>query len=187
MRTGNPRRLVLKYGRSRLFDAFILGLGSIATQTVYIKLILSSQVGGELYAALAIGGWIASVATGAFLGSKIKDQRRATVWLLSATLKIPLAFFVFIYPSFFTGVLDPLRFLPLVLIGIAPSGILYGILFPLLITNVSKTSIVYRNEAIGSITGGLLIVVLSYLGIGGFAVLFLLSGIEISRILFRII
>ena len=185
MRTGNPRRLVLKYGRSRLFDAFILGLGSIATQTVYIKLILSSQVGGELYAALAISGWIASVATGAFLGSKIKDQRRATVWLLSATLKIPLAFFVFIYPSFFTGVLDPLRFLPLVLIGIAPSGILYGILFPLLITNVSKTSIVYRNEAIGSITGGLLIVVLSYLGIGGFAVLFLLSGIEISRILFR--
>ncbi|UCE66637.1 MAG: hypothetical protein JSU85_01070 [Candidatus Zixiibacteriota bacterium] len=175
----------MKKGRSRLFDAFILGLGSIATQTVYIKLILSSQVGGELYAALAIGGWIASAATGAFLGSKIKDLKRSTIWLLSAVFKIPLAFFVFIYPSFFTGVLDPLRFLPLVLIGIAPSGILYGLLFPLLITNVSKTSTVYRNEAVGSITGGLLMVVLSYLGIGGFTVLFLLSGIEISRILFR--
>jgi len=175
----------LKNDRSLLFDAFILGLVSIATQTVFIKLILSSQAGGELYAALAIGGWIASVGAGAFLGSKIRGDSRATVWLLSAILKIPLAFFVFIYPSFFTGVLDPLRFLPLIIIGIAPSGILYGLLFPLLITRISKTSTVYRNEAVGSIAGGLLIVAFSYLGIGGFAVLFLLSGIEISRILFR--
>jgi len=185
MRAGHPRRLVLRKVRSRLFDAFTLGLGSIATQTVYIKLILSTQVGGELYAALAIGGWIASVATGAFLAGRIKNLKRSTIWLLSATIKIPLAFFVFIYPSFFIGVLDPLRFLPLILFGMAPSGILYGLLFPLLISKVSKTSTVYRNEAIGSITGGLLIVAFSYLGIGGFTVLFLLSGIEISRILFR--
>ncbi|UCC78341.1 MAG: hypothetical protein JSW64_08615 [Candidatus Zixiibacteriota bacterium] len=174
----------MKNDKSRLSDAHILGLGSIATQTVYIKLILSSQVGGELYAALAIGGWIASVATGAFLGSRIKKDRRAIIWLISALLKIPLAFFIFLYPSFFTGILDPLRFLPLVLIGIAPTGILYGLLFPLLITYSSKTSIVYRNEAIGSIIGGILILAFSYLSIGGFAILFFLFGLEISRAVF---
>jgi hypothetical protein len=74
MRAGDPRRLVLSIVKSRLTDAYILGLSSIATQTVYIKLILSSQVGGELYAALAIGGWIASVAAGAFLGRELKKD-----------------------------------------------------------------------------------------------------------------
>jgi spermidine synthase len=181
MRADNSRRLALKTSKTRLSDAFILGFGSIATQTVYIKLILSSEAGGELYAAIAIGGWIASVAAGAFLGKGIKRDRRAAIWLVSAAVKIPLAFLVFIYPSFFTGILDPLRFLPLVILGIAPTGILYGLLFPLLISERSKTSTVYRNEAAGSVVGGLLTVLFSYFGVGGFSLLFLLSGIEISR------
>jgi hypothetical protein len=184
MRTGDPRRLVLNKDKSRLSDAYILGLGSIATQTVFIKLILSSQVGGELYAAIAIGGWIASSATGALFGGRIKSDLRSHIWLISAILKIPLAFFIFVYPAFFTGNLDPGRFLPLVILGIAPTGILYGMLFPLLITKISKTSLIYRNEAVGSVIGGISMLVLSYLGVGGFTALFLISGIELSRALY---
>jgi spermidine synthase len=121
------------------------------------------------------------VAAGAFLGKSIRRDRRAAIWLISAVVKIPLAFLVFIYPSFFTGILDPLRFLPLVVLGIAPTGILYGLLFPQLISELSKTSTVYRNEAAGSVVGGLLTVLFSYFGAGGFSLLFFLSGIEISR------
>ena len=98
MRAYNPRHLVLKNNRSHLIDALFLGICSIATQTVYIKLIISSQVGGELYAALAIGGWIAAVGTGSLLGMKFTTDRRAVIWLVSALIKIPLAIFIFIYP-----------------------------------------------------------------------------------------
>ena len=169
MRAGDPRRLGLNRDKSRLNDGYILGLGSIATQTVFIKLILSSQVGGELYAALAIGGWIASVATGAILGAGLKSDLRSRIWIICVVLKLPLAFFIFIYPSFFTGVLDPVRFLPLIILGIAPVGLLYGLLFPQLITGASRTSTIYRNEAVGSIMGGVLMLILSYFGIGDFA------------------
>ncbi len=171
----------MKNSKSHLIDALFLGICSIATQTVYIKLIFSSQVGGELYAALAIGGWIAAVGTGSFIGMKFTKDRQPAIWLFSAIIKIPLAVFIFVYPSFFTGILDPLRFLPLVIIGMFPSGILYGMMFPLLITAESKTTVVYRNEAIGSVVGGLLSVMFSLAGFGGFAVLFLLAGLEISR------
>lgn len=175
----------MKTARVQSLDALALGFGSIATQTVFIKLILSSELGGELYAAMAIGGWIASVASGAFWGRKVKNDRRALIWTISAIIKIPLALFVFIYPSFYTGILDPLRFLPLVVLGIAPTGILYGLLFPLLIDETSKTSTVYRNEAIGSLAGGLLTVAYSYFGAGGFSLLFFLAGVEISRAVSR--
>jgi len=175
----------LKTARIQSADALTLGFGSIATQTIFIKLILSSELGGELYAAIAIGGWIASVAGGAFWGRKINNDRRTIIWTISAIIKIPLAFFVFIYPSFFTGILDPLRFLPLMVLGIAPTGILYGLLFPLLIDETSKTSTVYRNEAIGSLAGGLLTVAYSYFGAGGFSLLLFLAGVEISRAVSR--
>ena len=170
---------------SRSADAVLLGVCSLATQTVFIRFILSSQTGGELYAALAIGGWIGWVGFGSLIGHKIPPHRRRLIWLISSLVKMPLALLVFLYPGFFTGILDPLRFLPLAIFGMAPTGILYGFLFPLLIGPETRASHIYRNEAIGSLIGGLSASLWVILGSGDFGLLLVLSMIEFSRFLSR--
>lgn len=163
------------------FDAVLLGVCSIAAQTVFVRLILSSPTAGELFAAIAIGSWIGAVGLGAFLGGKISPDRLSRLWLFSSLVKLPAAFLIFIYPVFFTGILDPLRFPPIVLIGIAPQGILYGLLFAVLIKPYFKTSQVYRVEAAGSFAGGILAVVWLFFGLGDFGLLIFLSFVEFSR------
>lgn len=170
---------------SRSADAVFLGLCSLATQTVFIRFILSSQIGGELYAAIAIGCWIGWVGFGSLMGHRIPPHGRRLIWLFSSLVKMPLAFLIFLYPGFFTGVLDPLRFLPLAIFGMAPTGILYGFLFPLLIGPETRTSHIYRNEAIGSLIGGLSASLWVILGSGDFGLLLVLSMIEFSRFLSR--
>ena len=170
---------------SRSADAIFLGLCSLATQTVFIRFILSSQIGGELYAAIAIGGWIGWVGFGSLVGHRIPQHRRRLIWLFSSLVKMPLAFLIFLYPGFFTGVLDPLRFLPLAIFGMAPTGILYGFLFPLLIGPQTRASHIYRNEAIGGLIGGLSASLWVVLGSGDFGLLLVLSMLEFSRFLSR--
>ena len=126
-------------------NAIFLGLCSLATQAVYLRFILSSETGGELYAALALGGWLLWVAIGSFIGKRISWKSIDGLWLFSAVIKIPIALLIFIYPVFFTGILDPLQFLPLAVLGLALPGIIYGIIFALLITPDTKMSLIYRN------------------------------------------
>lgn len=183
MRASHTRRLVVTVNSSRSADAVLLGACSLATQTVFVRFILSSQIGGELYAAMAIGGWIGWVGFGSLMGHRISQQKRRFVWLISSLVKIPLALLIFLYPGFFTGVLDPLSFLPLAVFGMAPSGILYGSLFPLLIGPQTRASHIYRNEAIGSLIGGLSASLWVVLGSGDFGFLVLLSMVEFSRFL----
>lgn len=183
MRASHTRRLVVTVNSSRSADAVLLGVCSLATQTVFVRFILSSQIGGELYAAMAIGGWIGWVGFGSLMGHRVDQQKRRFIWLISSLVKIPLALLIFLYPGFFTGVLDPLSFLPLAVFGMAPSGILYGSLFPLLIGPHTRASRVYRNEAIGSLIGGLSASLWVVFGSGDFGLLVLLSMIEFSRFL----
>jgi hypothetical protein len=170
---------------SRSADAVFLGVCSLATQAVFIRFILSSQIGGELYAAIAIGCWIGWVGFGSLTGHRIPQHRRRLIWLFLSLVKMPLAFLIFLYPGFFTGVLDPVRFLPLAVFGMAPTGILYGFLFPLLIGPETRASHIYRNEAIGSLIGGLSASLWLLLGSGDFGFLLLLSMLEFSRFLTR--
>ncbi len=183
MQASHSRRLVVTVNSSRSADAVFLGVCSLATQTVFIRFILSSQIGGELYAAIAIGGWIGWVGFGSLMGHRIPQHKRRLIWLFSSLVKMPLAFLIFLYPGFFTGVLDPLRFLPLAIFGMAPTGILYGSLFPLLIGPQTRASHIYRNEAIGSLIGGLSASLWVVLGSGDFGFLLLLSMLEFSRFL----
>lgn len=169
--------------RRRSTDAIFLGLCSLATQTILIRFILSSQPGGELYAAIAIGGWIGWVGFGSLLGHGLVTGKRQFAWLFSAVVKLPLAFFVYLYPGFFTGVLDPVRFVPLALLGMAPAGIPYGLLFPSLIAPDAGATRIYRNEAVGSVAGGLLATLWIVLRIGDFGFLLVLSMLELSRAL----
>ena len=185
MQANHSRRLVVTVNSSRSADAAFLGLCSLATQTVFIRFILSSQTGGELYAAIAIGCWIGWVGFGSLIGHRMPQHGRRLIWLYSSLVKMPLALLIFLYPGFFTGVLDPLRFLPLAIFGMAPTGILYGLLFPLLIGPETRVSHIYRNEAIGSLIGGLSASLWIILGSGDFGLLLVLSMIEFSRFLSR--
>ena len=185
MQANHSRRLVVTFNSSRSADAVFLGICSLATQTVFIRFILSSQIGGELYAAIAIGCWIGWVGFGSLIGHRITQRRRRQIWLISSLVKLPLAFLIFLYPGFFTGVLDPLRFLPLAIFGMAPTGILYGFLFPLLIGPETKASHIYRNEAIGSLIGGLAASLWVVSGSGDFGFLLIISMLELSRFLSR--
>jgi hypothetical protein len=181
LRARHPRRLVVTEDHRRPADAIFLGLCSLGTQAILIRFILSSQPGGELYAAIAMGGWIGWVGFGSLLGHRLASGNRKVVWLFSSVIKLPLALFVYLYPGFFTGILDPVRFLPLALLGMAPAGIPYGLLFPALIAPQTKASKVYRNEALGSVAGGLLATLWILLRIGDFGLLIFLSMLELSR------
>ncbi len=181
MRAGYSGCLVVMTDRRGLIDAIFLGIGSIGTQTVFLRFILSSPNGGEFYTALALGGWIAWVGLGAFIGPRLDKLNNKRLWAGLAAVKIPLALLIFAYPSFFTGILDPFRFLPLAFLGMAPLGILYGLLFAVLINPRLKASRVYRNEAIGCVIGGLLATVWVLGGGADFGLLMIISALELSR------
>ena len=163
-------------------NAIFLGLCSLATQAIYLRLILSIETGGELYAALALGGWLLWVAIGSFIGKRIDHKITSEIWLVAAIIKIPIALLIFIYPGFFLGILDPLRFMPLAFLGMALPGIIYGLIFASLITPQTSASLIYRNEAVGSFVGGILVTVWALLGIGDFGLLLFISFVELSRI-----
>jgi spermidine synthase len=178
----DSRRLDLTKTSSTKLNAIFLGLCSLATQAIYLRLILSTETGGELYAALALGGWLLWVAIGSFLGKRIDHKLISEIWLVSAIIKIPIALLIFIYPGFFLGILDPWRFMPLAFLGMALPGIIYGLIFVSLIAPQTRTSLIYRNEAIGSFAGGILVTIWALLGLGDFGFLLFLSFIELSRI-----
>lgn len=181
MRAGHSGCLVVMTDRRGYIDAVYLGIGSIGTQTIFLRFILSSPNGGEFYAALALGGWIIWVGLGAFIGSRLDKSNIRRLWAWVAVVKLPLALLIFVYPSFFTGILDPFRFLPLAFLGMAPLGIMYGLLFALLINPRLKASRVYRNEAIGSVIGGLLTSMWVLAGGADFGLLMIISVLELSR------
>ncbi|MEE9553510.1 MAG: hypothetical protein V3W18_04360 [candidate division Zixibacteria bacterium] len=162
-------------------DAVYLGICSIATQTVFLRFILSSPNGGEFYASLALGGWIVWVGLGALIGSKLDKSFKERLWGWLAIVKLPLALLIFVYPSFFTGILDPFRFLPLAFLGMLPQGFLYGLMFAVLVKPGMKATRVYRNEAIGSVLGGLLATLWLLGGGADFGLLALISALEFSR------
>lgn len=180
MRTDHPRHLDLSAGRNTTSDAIILGVCSLAAQAVFLRMILSSQPGGELYAALALGGWIGWVAVGSFIGKSLSPALRERIWLLSAIIKLPLACIITIYPGLFQQMMDPVRFLPMALIGMAGPGMLYGILFSLLAKLRGRTSAIYKFEAAGSFIGGIAVTVWVFLGLSGFGLLIILAFVEIS-------
>ena len=181
MRAGYSGCLVVRTDRRGHIDAIFLGIGSIGTQTIFLRFILSSPNGGEFYAALALGGWIAWVGLGAFIGPRLDKLNNKRLWAGLAAIKLPLALLIFAYPSFFTGILDPFRFLPLAFLGMAPLGVLYGLLFAVLINPRVKASRVYRNEAIGCVIGGLLASAWVLGGGADFGLLMIISALELSR------
>lgn len=165
-------------------DAIYLGICSIATQAVFLRFILSSQAGGEFYAAFALGGWIVWVGAGAVVKPRFGQGEGRVLWPIMAFVKLPIAFLIFDYPAFFTGVLDPVKFLPLAFFGMAPTAVLYGNMFARLAAG-SKASAVYRNEAVGSVIGGLIAGAWVLLGGGDMGLLILIAFLEISRYRFR--
>jgi hypothetical protein len=165
----------------RLVEAVFLGACSLATQTVFLRFILSSQVGGELYAALALGVWIGWVGFGSFMANRFPRAGRKSLWLALAVCKIPLAFVLFVNPRFFHGVIDPLTFLPIVIVGMLLPGLMYGMIFALLIGSESRTSQVYKFEAVGCVAGGLLAAIWIIIGGSDFGILLFISFLEFSR------
>jgi len=180
MRAADSRNMVLSNSLGSRANAILLGACSLGTQAVFLRLTLSSQSGGEIYVALALGGWIASVGVGALLARYIGTRRLSTAWLLSSVIKLPLAALIFIYPSFFTGLLDPIRYLPLIMLAIAPTGLIYGSIFSLIISPEDKTSSLYGAEAFGSVVGGIGATLWAFTGLGDFGLLALIAGVELG-------
>ena len=181
MRASHTGYLVVTAKSSPSGDAVFLGICSLATQTVFLRFVLSSQTGGELYAAMALGGWIIWVGIGSLIGSRLAGSSTGWLWLALGAVKLPIALLIFVYPAFFTGTIDPLRYWPLAFFGMALPGILYGLIFAALIGPQSKASRVYMYEASGSVVGGLLAVVWIMAGGGDFGLLIFVSIVEFSR------
>jgi spermidine synthase len=166
--------------REGILNSISLGVCSLATQAIFLRLVLSSGSGGELYTAMALACWLGWVGIGSLIGRTVNKSFQSKAWIIQGLIKLPIAFIIIIYPRLFIEILDPFKYAPLLLIGMAGPGLLYGLLFALLITPENKTSTIYKFEALGALLGGIIVTMWAYWGLGNFSLMIPLAIYELS-------
>ncbi len=149
----------------RLF-IFSLGLTAMATQVILIREALAVFHGNELIIGLFLGFWMLFTAIGSFLASRWGSRLPASLLLLLALLPL-LSLFTLIFLRFTlipAGVMAGLgQTSLLILMAIAPFCLVSGMLFPLLVRELSvlkDKNLLHEGYALdsaGSILGGLII------------------------------
>ncbi len=179
-----------------LIAAFLVGYSSLIYQVIFLREFLTIFYGNELCIGTIIGIWLAGIALGALIGSRVVDRirhRRTEVFLIlfaAFHLLFPLMLFLLrtSIPLFMTGTRgEYLSFAQLVVaLGtfIVPVSMLSGILFPMACGITYKqgfggvtSGVIYFAESIGSLVGGCLFTFVFILYLNYFQIAFIQLGL----------
>ncbi|MDP4290318.1 MAG: fused MFS/spermidine synthase [Bacteroidota bacterium] len=142
------------------------GFLSTVIQVLFIREITTVFEGNELMMGWTLGTWMLLTGTGAFLGRSKKNPEKAsgmldTAFILLACLPLIMVPLLDILKTniFPPGVMvNPVHFLLILLIFLAPVCLISGYIYSMLVKTLSSSggdfSRVYALEAVGSLIGG---------------------------------
>jgi predicted membrane-bound spermidine synthase len=146
-----------------------LGLLSVGGQVLFLRELVGSLNGDELFIGTALFGWLIAVACGAFIGGKTSRPAAKTLFIIGA-IAVPIVIaLVRLSPLAFTRV--PGEIIPFVkaallsIAAMAPVGIISGWLFSAIVREGEQSSeaiiVVYLFEGIGAFIAGVVITIFS--------------------------
>ena len=181
-----------------LIAAFFVGYSSLIYQVVFLREFLTIFYGNELCVGTIIGIWLAGIALGALIGSRVSDrikQRRDSVFLIifaGMHILFPLMLFLLRVssPVFLIGArgqyLSFARLLLALCTFVVPVSMTSGILFPMACGFTYRkgrggvtSGMVYFAESMGSLVGGCLFTFVFILYLNYFQIAFMQLGLAL--------